>query len=119
MRALLKDGGRMLCSDFHPLNKIMNVLGFWGREERPAEITVPDYFDSGIKEVEMAHAQFYDEEKRSSFPKCLIRGHTLSDIINAALSAGFRITGFDEHPAWTNPKLPGEFTLIAEKHGKL
>jgi SAM-dependent methyltransferase len=115
MYALLKDSGRMLCSDFHPLNKVMNVLGLWGRDESPADESVPDYFDSGIKEVEMAHAQFYDEEKRRAFPKCSIRGHTLSDIINAAIHAGFAIAGFDEHPAWTTPKLPGEFTLLAEK----
>lgn len=115
MYALLKNGGRMICSDFHPLNKIINVLALWGREDNPSEASVPDYFETDIKEVEMAHAQFYDEEKRRAFPKCSIRGHKLSDIINAVIGAKFTIAAFDEHPAWTNPNLPGEFTLLADK----
>ncbi len=40
MYALLKDGGRKLCSDFHPLNRVINVLGLWGREEHPTEISL-------------------------------------------------------------------------------
>lgn len=115
MYALLREGGRMICSDFHPLNSIIDVLGLWGRKEPSAELTETDYFSSDIKETEMAHAKFYDEEKRRAFPRCSIRGHTLSEIINAAIKSGFKIIGFDEHPAWTNPKLPGEFTLLADK----
>ena len=29
----------------------------------------------------------------------------------------FVLDRFDEHPAWTNPKLPGEFTALAYKKG--
>jgi hypothetical protein len=49
------------------------------------------------------------------FPKCYIRKYTISEIINAAISSGFIIKSFEEHPAWTNDKLPGEFTLLAYK----
>lgn len=29
--------------------------------------------------------------------------------------SGFRVRKFDEHPAWTNEKIPGEFTIVASK----
>lgn len=107
MHALLKPGGRMICSDFHPLTKIMDVLAF----QRPTM----SYFSAEILEAEMPHAKFYDQEARQQFPKCYLRLYTISEIINAVLGAGFTLKRFDEHPAWTNADLPGEFTIIANK----
>lgn len=107
MRALLRPDGYMICSDFHPLTKVMDVLGF----QQPAR----SYFDSEAFEGEMPHAKFYDQEKRESFPKCHLRKYTLSEIINAVIGAGFTLTRFDEHPAWTNGDLPGEFTIVANR----
>lgn len=62
----------------------------------------------------MPHARFYDEETRRTFPKCSLRKYTLSEIINGVIGAGFTLRRFDEHPAWTNRDLPGEFTILAE-----
>lgn len=31
------------------------------------------------------------------------------------INSGFTLKRFDEHPAWTNEKLPGEFTIVADK----
>lgn len=107
MYGLLKTGGKMICSDFHPLTKIQDVLHF----QQPAR----SYFSTEIFEAEMPHAKFYDEEKRKLFPKCALRKYNISEIINAVIGAGFIIRKFDEHPAWTNPDLPGEFTLLAVK----
>lgn len=107
MHALLKPGGTLICSDFHPLTKICDVLGF----QQPPR----SYFSTEVFEGEMPHAKFYDEEKRSTFPKCSLRKYTLSEIINGVIGAGFALKRFDEHPAWTNPDLPGEFTVIACK----
>jgi 2-polyprenyl-3-methyl-5-hydroxy-6-metoxy-1,4-benzoquinol methylase len=115
MYGLLKNGGRMLCSDFHPIHRLIDVLELNGQKEKLFDISGSDYFDSEIRDGEMPHAKFYDDEKRRDFPKCSVRGYTLSDIINAAVGSRFVIAGFDEHPAWTNPKLPGEFTLLADK----
>ena len=75
------------------------------------------YFSTEVFEGEMAHARFYDEETRKQFPKCSYRKYTISEIINAVIGAGFSIRSFDEHPSWTNPNIPGEFTVIAEKKG--
>ncbi len=105
MHALLKPGGVMICNDFHPLTKVMDVLGF----QQPTR----GYFASEVFEGEMPHARFYDEETRKIFPKCSLRKYTLSEIINAVITAGFTLKKFDEHPAWTNHDLPGEFTILA------
>ncbi len=31
------------------------------------------------------------------------------------INCGFTLRKFDEHPAWTNEKIPGEFTIMATK----
>ena len=107
MHALLKPGGKMICSDFHPFTKISDSLHL----EKP---TV-SYFSAEITEGEMAHARFYDDEIRRRIPKCSYRRYTISEIINGIIGSGFRLTRFDEHPAWEEKDLPGEFTAIAVK----
>lgn len=105
MYAMLKPGGKMICSDFHPFTKINDSLRF--------ETPVMSYFSTEVYEGEMAHARFYEEPVRSRIPKCRYRKYTISEIINAVISAGFRLKRFDEHPSWENESLPGEFTAVA------
>lgn len=105
--ALLKTGGRMICSDFHPFTKIADILQFG----QPSM----SYFSTEVFEGEMAHARFYEERVRARMPKCRYRKYTVSEIINAVIGAGFTLRRFDEHPAWTDSRLPGEFTLTADK----
>ena len=107
MRDLLKSGGRMICSDFHPFTKIQDTLGLQTR--------TMSYFCTDVFDGEMAHARFYPEEKRAQFPKCRLRRYTLSEIVNGVIDAGFTLRRLDEHPAWDNPEMPGEFTLVADR----
>lgn len=107
MAGLLKPGGRMICSDFHPLQKVIDVL--WHRAKSM------DYFSADTVEAEMPHAAFYPDEQRRQFPTCCLRRHTLSEILNAAVDSGLVIRRFDEHPAWTDKTIPGLFTLLADK----
>ncbi len=107
MNCLLKPNGKMICSDFHPFTKISDVLNF----EQPAM----SYFSKEVFEGEMAHARFFDDETRKQMPKCSYRKYTISEIINGIIKNGFELEKFDEHPAWTNDKVPGEFTAIAKK----
>ncbi len=107
MYSLLKPGGKMICSDFHPFTKIMDTLEM----ERPTM----SYFSTEIYEGEMAHARFYDEETRKQIPKCSYRRYTVSEILNAIIRNGFCLKQFDEHPSWENASLPGEFTAVAVK----
>ena len=97
----------MICSDFHPFQKISDILDL----EQPTM----SYFSTDVFEGEMAHARFYEEEIRKEMPKCSYRKYTVSEIINAVINCGFVLKKFDEHPAWTNEKVPGEFTLIATR----
>ena len=107
MYALLKPGGKMICSDFHPFTKINDSLKL--------ETPVMSYFSTDVYEGEMAHARFFEEKIRSKMPKCSLRKYTVSEIINGIIHSGFRLTQFDEHPAWENDRLPGEFTAVAVK----
>lgn len=107
MYTLLKDGGKMICSDFHPFSKVCDIVG--------AKQPDMDYFSTDVFEGEMAHAPFYEEEIRSQIPKCSYRRYTVSEIINAVIGCGFNLHRFAEYPAWTNSKMPGEFTIVAIK----
>ena len=107
MHALLRPGGRMICSDFHPFTKVADILQF--------QTATMSYFSTDVFEAEMPHARFYDEEQRAAFPRCMLRKYTISEVINAVIGAGFTLRRFDEHPAWTNPDLPGEFTILADR----
>ena len=107
MYSLLKNGGKMICSDFHPFTKIADLLDL----QQPAM----GYFSTDIYEGEMAHARFCEEEIRRLMPKCSYRKYTVSEIINAVIKNGFTMRKFDEHPSWTNNMVPGEFTLVADK----
>lgn len=107
MYSLLRDGGKMICSDFHPFTKIMDGAG--------AKQPTLDYFSTEVFEGEVAHAPFFEEEIRKQIPKCSYRRYTLSEIINAVICSGFTLKRFDEYPAWTNNKLPGEFAILADK----
>lgn len=107
MYDLLKKGGKMICSDFHPFTKINDALDF--------QQGTRGYFSTEVFEGEMAHARFFEDEIREKMPKCSYRKYTVSEIINGVIGAGFALKRFDEHPAWTNRDLPGEFTLVAEK----
>lgn len=108
MYQILKPNGKMICSDFHPFQKISDNLGL--------EQKITSYFSTNPIEDEMAHARFYEEEIRKNMPLCSYRKYIISEIINSVISSGFILTRFDEHPAWANENLPGEFTIIANKN---
>lgn len=97
----------MICSDFHPFTKISDIL----KLEQPTM----SYFSTEIFEGEMAHAHFWDEKIRAQMPKCSYRKYTISEIVNSVINCGFTLKKFDEHPAWTNENIPGEFTIEAMK----
>lgn len=107
MYHLLKDNGKLICSDFHPFTKIADILNL--------EQNTMDYFSTDVFEGEMAHARFFDEETRKRMPKCSYRKYTISEILNSIIGNGFTLRRFDEHPSWADKKVPGEFTAVAVK----
>lgn len=42
-----------------------------------------------------------------------MRQYDIAEVVSALLGAGFRLTALDEHPDWTNPAIPGTYTLVA------
>ena len=109
--AILKPGGKLILSDFHPLRKII-PLGETGKNARAAD---GDYFESELHDGSVAYQNFFPSDEQGAFPQCRLRFYTLSEIINAVIGAGFTLKEFTEHPHWENKKLPGEFTIYAVK----
>ena len=104
---ILKPSGTMILSDFHPFRKC-NIDG-------NAKQTQGNYFDTALHNGDVAYKDFFNEQEQKTFPDCSLRFYTLSEIINAVIDCGFIIKKFDEHPGWTNKKIPGEFTILAIK----
>lgn len=102
--SLLKNGGLMILSDFHPLRKcIVN-----GNEE-------VKYFDREIQSGDLAYKHYFSEYEQQHFPEVSIRLYTLSEIINSVIISGFILRKFDEHRGWKNDNIPWEFTILASK----
>lgn len=108
---IIKPGGKLILSDFHPFRKIIPI----GNIGKNAEKTSGDYFDDSIHSGDVAYKSYFPAEEQEDFPDCSLRFYTLSEIINAVIRAGFTIKEFNEHPHWENKKIPGEFTIYAVK----
>ncbi|KOY80261.1 class I SAM-dependent methyltransferase [Lysinibacillus sp. FSL H8-0500] len=109
--SLLKDGGEMLLSDFHPLRRCI-VKG------PNAEIQYQiqqGYFDKKLQNGDLAYKHFFDEHEQEDFPDVSVRFYTLSEIINSVITSGFKLMKFDEHRGWKNENIPWEFTILAVK----
>ncbi|MDD4368636.1 MAG: class I SAM-dependent methyltransferase [Oscillospiraceae bacterium] len=108
---ILKPGGRLILSDFHPFRKIM-ATGIPGKN---AVATGGNYFDCDIHDGEVAYKSYFPQSEQDDFPDCSLRFYTLSEILNSVIQAGFNLREFNEHPNWDDEKIPGEFTLYAIK----
>ncbi len=109
--AITKPGGQLILSDFHPYRKVNPT----GSPMMSVPQTGGDYFDTRLHSVNVAYQNFFPEREQGDFPKCLCRHHTMSEIINAVIAAGFALREFQEHPSYDDKRLPGLFTLIAAK----
>jgi SAM-dependent methyltransferase len=103
--SLLKKGGTMILSDYHPLLKCLN-------EDFSAKHA---YFDTEIHTGDIAYKHFFPEEEQVGFPDVSLRFYTLSEILNAVITARFTIDRFEEHRGWKKENIPWEFTLITRK----
>jgi SAM-dependent methyltransferase len=100
---VLKNGGKLVVSDFHPLSVIA--------EENEGRVTFKrSYFDQSAKIV----------RPEKDVPPAIEFLWKLSDIINAAIHAGFRIENLEEYYVKRArrkklPFLPTDFLLVATK----
>jgi 2-polyprenyl-3-methyl-5-hydroxy-6-metoxy-1,4-benzoquinol methylase len=109
---LLKPSKQLVLNDFHPFRKINTN----GEAMFSARQTSGDYFDTATHKGDVAYKCFFSENEQMDFPDCILRFHTIGEIINAVLRSGFSLCAFDEVPNYSNPKLPGLFTLTAKKN---
>jgi ubiquinone/menaquinone biosynthesis C-methylase UbiE len=100
---VLKKGGRLIVSDFHPLSLITEEKdGTW--------FFTRSYYDHGPRTC----------EHNEGVPPGVEFLWKLSDIINEAADAGFRIDHMDEFYVQNDikgiPFFPSDFLLVATKH---
>lgn len=103
--SILKKGGRMILSDFHPLKRCIDSDFNY----------IPKYFDEQLQSGDLAYKPYFDEKEQSDFPDVSIRSYTLSEIINSVIRSGFTFDKFDEHRGWNNENIPSEFTILTRK----
>jgi 2-polyprenyl-3-methyl-5-hydroxy-6-metoxy-1,4-benzoquinol methylase len=102
MAGLARPGGLMVLNEFHPVQRKL----FQATQGVPR-----DYFNA---ELVMGDVPNPTGEARS-LGQCALRNWTLGEVVTAAIGAGFRIERLEEHPGWTDPTIPGTFTLVAAK----
>ena len=97
MAGLCKPGARLLLNEFHPVQRKL----FGGsRDYFHDQLVVGDVPDPTLQGL--------------SLGQCTLRFWTLGEIVSAVIAAGFQIRKLEEHPDWTDPKIPGTFTLLAQ-----
>src|SRR5699024_1352234 len=104
---ILKKDGRMVLSDFHPFKRCVS-------NEPNYELM---YFDENqqMHKGDLAYKSFFNEQEQQELPDVSLRYYTLSEIINSVINSGVKIQKVDEHRGGNNEKIPGEFTILANK----
>ena len=102
MAGLARDGGLLVLNEFHPVErKLFQAIAGAPRDYFNAELVIADVPNP--------------TGDARSLAKCAYRYWTLAEIVTAVIAAGFRIDRLEEHPGWTDPTIPGTFTLVASK----
>lgn len=104
MAGLATAGGRLVLNEFHPVErKLLQGIAGAPRDYFKRDLLIGDVPDPT------------GEGRRLG--QCVFRAWTLGEIVTAAIEAGWRIERLEELPAWTDPTVPGMFTLVASKPG--
>ena len=99
----LAASGQLILNDFHPYRKILS----------PEIGTDGDYFDTELHLATVAYESRFDESERKAFPKCLLRYHTIAEIVTAIGRNGLCIREMRELKREGMEHIPGEFTIVA------
>ena len=102
MAGLAAPGGLLVLNEFHPVQRKLFPRSANGTN---------DYFRA---ELVMGEAPNPTGDGRS-LGQCALRFWTLGEIVTAVIEAGFRVMRLEEHPDWTDPLIPGTFTLVATR----
>ncbi|GLX67914.1 class I SAM-dependent methyltransferase [Paenibacillus glycanilyticus] len=107
--SLLKHDGEMVLSDFHPLRRCLLS------DSKIQNQVQEGYFDEELHSGHVPYKKYFDEQEQQAFPEVSLRLYTLSEILNAVITSGFKLMKFEEHRGWNNENIPWEFTLLANK----
>ncbi len=127
---LLRPGGRLLLSEFHPFSW---VFGDEGGVSDPGPV-VEDYFDSAGKVWDDAGGTYADPAATTVNDRTVEYQHPLGEILGSLLRIGLRLEAFEEYDhtlfprfAWLEqrdrtfhqpvgtPRIPLMFALVARK----
>jgi SAM-dependent methyltransferase len=86
--AALRSGGRLLLVDVHPLHQMVASVD-------PLELDFP-YAHDGPREFD-EDGSYADPDASVASTRTVEYGHSLGEIVNAALTAGLRVARLDEH----------------------
>lgn len=101
MRRLAAPGARLVLCEFHPVERKL----YWAGRG-----TAPDYFATDLVVADVPNPT----GSGTSLGQCAYRFWTLAEVVNAVIGAGFRLARLEEHPDWTDPTIPGTYTLVAD-----
>lgn len=118
VEGLLRPGGRYVLQDFHPVTtKLISSRGTTAAI-RKHKVT-GDYFDTSVKEVDVAYGKFLTDAERAELPKVKQRYWTLGEIVTAVAKSGLMIRELAEEPNQSSEVfdkgIPKSFTLVADK----
>lgn len=117
---LLGPGGRLVLQDFHPVTTKLITSKGTTANIRKHKVT-GDYFDTTIRETEVAYSKFISDEERAALPKVQLRYWTLGEIVTAVARAGLVIRELVEEENQSSEVfdkgIPKTFTLVAEQPG--
>lgn len=118
VKSLLKQGGRFVLQDFHPVTTKLITSKGTTANIRKHKVT-GNYFDTSVKEVEVAYKKFLPEEERAELPMVKQRYWTLGEIVTAVARTGLMIRELAEEPNQSSDVfdmgIPKSFTLVADK----
>jgi 2-polyprenyl-3-methyl-5-hydroxy-6-metoxy-1,4-benzoquinol methylase len=100
MARLCEPGGRLVLNEFHPVER--KLFHDFGDAPR-------DYFNPRLVFGEVPNPVSGGE----NLGTCAYRFWTLAEVVSALLASGFHLNALEEHPDWSNPSIPGTYTLVA------
>lgn len=109
---VLRPGGLLLVDTFHPVTSCLKAIDGRVVPERSYHDTAPEYYDFDGTPLARQHGGWGQTTPIVEFH------HTLAEIVNAALDAGFRLKKVEE-PSWETEgilaRLPAGFTSLWQK----
>ncbi|MGB7606411.1 MAG: class I SAM-dependent methyltransferase [Lutisporaceae bacterium] len=115
---LLRNGGRFVLRDFHPVStKLISSRGSTAKVRKHK--VDGDYFDTSLEEKEVSFAKYLPEGMENETRKVYWRRWTLGEVVTAAAQAGLTIKLLQEEPNLSSEVfdkgIPKTYTIVADK----